>query len=105
MAAKGATYLSLLLVVSTSVLLALRLLASFPLPPEPLAIYPSLASLPEDSRSWKIYPEDFFEGGKYVTFPFGKVHSNIYHCFELLIYSRRFDIGLWDLRTGRRCEQ
>jgi len=73
MAAKGATYLSLLLVASTSVLLALRLLASFPLPPEPLAIYPSLASLPEDSRSWKIYPENFFEGGQYVTFPFGKV--------------------------------
>ncbi|KLO08642.1 alpha/beta-hydrolase [Schizopora paradoxa] len=73
MAVKGATFLSFLLVASTSALLAIRFLASFPLPPEPLAIHPSLASLPQDSRSWKIYPEDFFEGGQYASFPFGKV--------------------------------
>lgn len=33
----------------------------------------SLASLPNSSRSWAIYPEDFYQGGQYVTFPQGRV--------------------------------
>lgn len=104
MAVKGATLLSLLLVASTSVLLVIRFLASFPLPPEPLAIHSSLASLPEDSRSWKIYPEDFFEGGQYASFPFGKVCSVVLHGLSGELTCRRFAIGSWDLRTGRRFE-
>ncbi|PCH40703.1 alpha/beta-hydrolase [Wolfiporia cocos MD-104 SS10] len=34
---------------------------------------PSLASLPADSPSWDIYPEDFYEGGAYARLPQGTV--------------------------------
>jgi hypothetical protein len=52
---------------------AMYLLAAFPNPPETLNIYPSLASLPLSAKSWQIYPEDFFEGGAYVEFPYGRM--------------------------------
>ncbi|KAI5120314.1 hypothetical protein M0805_000374 [Coniferiporia weirii] len=71
--ANGAKYLSLSLIALPSFLLLLGFLASFPLPPVPVAVYPSLASLPNNSRSWRIYPEDFYDGGGYVSFPFGRV--------------------------------
>ncbi|THH10126.1 hypothetical protein EW145_g1541 [Phellinidium pouzarii] len=71
--ANGTKYLSLSLIALPSFFFILRFLASFPLPPVPVAVYPSLASLPRSSRSWKIYPEDFYEGGNYVSFPFGRV--------------------------------
>ncbi|KAL5527956.1 hypothetical protein ACEPAG_6757 [Sanghuangporus baumii] len=66
-------YLSVSLIAVPSFILLLRFLAAFPLPPEDVAVYPSLASLPKDSRSWNIYPENFYEGGNYVRFPFGRV--------------------------------
>lgn len=49
------------------------LLAAFPNPPETLNVHPSLASLPLDAKSWRIYPEDYYEGGAYVNFPYGRV--------------------------------
>ncbi|EJD01733.1 alpha/beta-hydrolase [Fomitiporia mediterranea MF3/22] len=73
MAHHSSTYLSLSMIAVPALLVVLRLLASFPLPPEPVAVYPSLASLPKDSHSWLIYPENFYEGGNYVNFPFGRV--------------------------------
>ncbi|KAH7923621.1 alpha/beta-hydrolase [Leucogyrophana mollusca] len=46
--------------------------ASFPPNPETV-IHPSLSSLPRSSPSWDIYPEDFYPGGAYATFSYGKV--------------------------------
>ena len=56
-----------------SLILFFRFLAAFPLVSEGVAAYPSLASLPNESLSWSIYPENFYEGGGYVDFPFGRV--------------------------------
>ena len=62
------------MVLVPSLILFIRFLAIFPLPMEEnVAVYPSLASLPKESRSWSIYPEDFYEGGDYVRLPFGRV--------------------------------
>ncbi|ESK84499.1 alpha beta hydrolase [Moniliophthora roreri MCA 2997] len=61
------------LLILPPLLLTGYLLASFPHPPEPLQIHESLASLPSESRSWTIYPEDFYEGGNYVSLPFGRM--------------------------------
>ena len=65
--------LTLLLLVIPPLLLGTYLLAAFPLPPAAVYVHPSLASLPPTSKSWTIYPEDFYPGGSYVTFPNGKV--------------------------------
>jgi hypothetical protein len=49
-------------------------LFSFPSDPKKILPDPSLASLPPDSRHWRIYPEDFYgKGGAYATFPQGRV--------------------------------
>ncbi|OBZ70488.1 hypothetical protein A0H81_09745 [Grifola frondosa] len=47
--------------------------AVFPHSPDTLQIQPSLAILPKTSASWSIYPENFFQGGAYVRFPYGTV--------------------------------
>ncbi|EGN94947.1 hypothetical protein SERLA73DRAFT_187220 [Serpula lacrymans var. lacrymans S7.3] len=47
--------------------------AGFPYPPDAPPIHPSLSSLPPSARSWSLYPEDFYEGGAYATFPYGRV--------------------------------
>ncbi|KAL0569725.1 hypothetical protein V5O48_012240 [Marasmius crinis-equi] len=65
--------LSYILLVLPPILLTGYLLVSFPHPPESLHIHPSLASLPSESKSWSIYPEDFYAGGGYVRFPYGRV--------------------------------
>jgi pimeloyl-ACP methyl ester carboxylesterase len=48
-------------------------MAAFPPPPGTVYIHPSLECLPATSKSWTIYPEDFYPGGGYATFPNGKV--------------------------------
>lgn len=65
--------LTLSLLFIPPLLLTAYLLASFPHPPEALYLHPSLASLPSTSKTWSIYPEDFYPGGAYVTLPYGKV--------------------------------
>ncbi|KAF9002318.1 Alpha/Beta hydrolase protein [Cyathus striatus] len=40
---------------------------------EPLYVHPGLSSLPRTSKSWEVYPEDFYEGGSYVRLPWGRV--------------------------------
>jgi len=49
------------------------LLTRFPDDPHKPTVYPSLASLPEDSEARQIYPEDFYPGGAYADMPYGKV--------------------------------
>ena len=86
MATKGAKFISLPLLCLPALYIMLRLLTSFPMPPQPVKVYPSLASLPLDSRSWKIYPEDFYEGGNYADFPFGRVRPSLFvHYWEGLV--------------------
>ena len=65
--------LTLSLLIIPPLLLTTYLLAAFPLPPAAVYVHPSLASLPPTSKSWTIYPEDFYSGGSYATFPNGKV--------------------------------
>lgn len=66
------TYSLLLLPI---LLLTIYFLAAFPNPPETVYLYPGLSSLPLSCKSWKLYPEDFYQGGAYASFPYGKVHS------------------------------
>ena len=76
MARQGAAhYLSLLLIALPALFFALRFLATFPLPPVPIAVYPSLAGLPAAVavRTHQIYSEDFYGGGSYVSLPCGRV--------------------------------
>ncbi|KAJ8517735.1 hypothetical protein ONZ45_g5096 [Pleurotus djamor] len=65
--------LTLTLLILPPILLTTYFFAAFPSPPEPLLIYPSLESLPKAHSSWDIYPEEFYDGGAYVKFPYGKV--------------------------------
>ncbi|KAI0053754.1 alpha/beta-hydrolase [Auriscalpium vulgare] len=65
--------LTLLLLVLPFCLLAAYLVAQFPHAPEITHIHPSLASLSHTSKSWDVYPEDFYDGGAYVTLPYGRV--------------------------------
>ncbi|KAF9265873.1 alpha/beta-hydrolase [Marasmius fiardii PR-910] len=65
--------LSYALLILPPLLLTGYFLVSFPHPPESLQIHPGLASLSKESKSWSIYPEDFYEGGNYVRLPFGRV--------------------------------
>ncbi|KIM77354.1 hypothetical protein PILCRDRAFT_76914 [Piloderma croceum F 1598] len=54
-------------------LLMLYTLSNFPNTPQTLpSVYHSLASLPKPCRSWDVYPDDFYPGGEYVTFPQGR---------------------------------
>ncbi|KII94579.1 hypothetical protein PLICRDRAFT_96811 [Plicaturopsis crispa FD-325 SS-3] len=56
------------------VLITVYFLAQFPGAPESLPlVYPSLASLPLESPSWSIYPEDFYPGGAYLQLPYGRM--------------------------------
>ncbi|KAF7984731.1 hypothetical protein HWV62_11666 [Athelia sp. TMB] len=60
-------------ILLTSLLLLFYTIASFPSSPHTVTtVHHSLAALPEACISWKIYPEDFYEGGAYVTLPQGK---------------------------------
>ncbi|KAK7042081.1 hydrolase-4 domain-containing protein [Favolaschia claudopus] len=58
-----------------SLLVASHALASCPLTPKhiPTPTDPGMSSLPLNSRSRIVYPEDFLEGGEYVQLPLGKV--------------------------------
>lgn len=81
MALRGAAhYLSLLLIALPSIFFVLRFLASFPLPPIPVAVYPSLSTLPPAvaERAHQIYPENFYGGGEYVSLPCGRVSSRVF---------------------------
>lgn len=61
--------LALALLVVPPLLAAIYIIASFPYPPAPLTILPSLSSLP---IAWSIYPDDYYAGGAYAPLPFGK---------------------------------
>jgi hypothetical protein len=65
--------LTLSLLILPPLILVAYFFASFPNPPEALPVYSSLASLPNTSRVWDIYPETFYNGGAYVKFPYGRV--------------------------------
>ncbi|KJA29628.1 hypothetical protein HYPSUDRAFT_195996 [Hypholoma sublateritium FD-334 SS-4] len=65
--------LTLSLLILPPLLLTTYFMAIFPSPPAPIFIHPSLASMPPTSKSWSIYPEDFYPGGGYAAFPNGKV--------------------------------
>ncbi|KAF8702342.1 hypothetical protein AX14_014407 [Amanita brunnescens Koide BX004] len=62
--------LTLTLLVVPPLLAAIYIIASFPYPPAPLTILPSLSSLP---IAWSIYPDNYYSGGAYAPLPFGKV--------------------------------
>lgn len=64
---------TLALLILPPILLAAYFLAAFPNPPEPIQVHSSLASLPPSSKTWSIYPEDFFPGGAYAELPYGRV--------------------------------
>ncbi|KAH6914587.1 Alpha/Beta hydrolase protein [Coprinopsis sp. MPI-PUGE-AT-0042] len=64
---------TLALLILPPILLATYFLAAFPNPPEPIQVHSSLASLPATSKSWSIYPEDYFPGGAYADLPYGRV--------------------------------
>lgn len=79
----GSSYFLLTVLAIPAIFLAARVLTTFPVPPEPVQAYPSLSSLPPDSRSWIIYPEDYYAGGNYVEFPMGRVSmSQVSHVFN-----------------------
>jgi len=65
--------LTLSLLILPPMLFAAFFLSAFPYPPEPVFIHQSLASLPRTAKTWSIYPDDFYPGGGYVTFPSGRV--------------------------------
>ncbi|PPQ92752.1 hypothetical protein CVT25_003861 [Psilocybe cyanescens] len=65
--------MTLALLVLPPLFITTYFMAAFPSPPAPITLHPSLASLPPTSRSWSIYPEDYFSGGGYAVFPAGKV--------------------------------
>lgn len=48
-----------------------------------MTVHQSLASLPSDSRSWSIYPEDFYPGGAYADLPYGKVCKQAVHISDI----------------------
>ena len=65
--------LTLSLLILPPLLLTTYFMAAFPLPPGTVYIHPSLECLPSTSKSWTIYPDNFYPGGGYATFPNGKV--------------------------------
>ena len=80
-------YISVSLLVLPPLLLTIGLFIRFPAPTT-VPIYPSLQSLPPSSRSWKIFPDTYYDGGAYVTFPNGKVC----HVFAF-IYTQNKRVG------------
>ena len=68
---------TLTLLILPAITLLVYFYTVFPHTPASLVIQPSLSSLSKDSRSWQIYAEDFFQGGAYVTFPYGRVSSPV----------------------------
>ncbi|KAF8160081.1 Alpha/Beta hydrolase protein [Pholiota molesta] len=65
--------LTLSLLILPPLLLTTYFMAIFPNPPAPVFVHPSLASMPLQSKSWSIYPEEFYPGGGYASFPNGRV--------------------------------
>ncbi|CCM07091.1 uncharacterized protein FIBRA_09418 [Fibroporia radiculosa] len=61
-----------LLALPAAVLVAYCLTA-FPHASSTRAVHPSLATLPNHSSSWEIYPDTFYKGGAYVNLPQGTV--------------------------------
>ena len=78
---------TLSLLVLPAVTLLIYFLTSFPHAPDSMIIHPSLSSLSKDARSWQIYSEDFFQGGAYVTFPYGRVCHTLPTFISLSFYS------------------
>jgi hypothetical protein len=70
--------ITLSMLIIPPLLLSTYFLANFPSPPESLNVHPSLSSLPPTCNSWNIYPEDLYEGGKYITLPHGTVRANVW---------------------------
>jgi hypothetical protein len=70
--------ITLSMLIIPPLLLSTYFLANFPSPPESLPVHPSLSSLPPTCNSWNIYPEDLYQGGKYITFPHGTVRANVW---------------------------
>ena len=64
--------ITLTLLVLPPLVLVIGLFIRFPAPTA-LTIYPSLQSLPPASRIWSVFPDTYYDGGAYVTFPNGKV--------------------------------
>ncbi|KAI0775860.1 alpha/beta-hydrolase [Trametes elegans] len=62
-----------LLLVGPAVVILAYFYTVFPHSPDTLYVHPSLATLPKSSPTWSIYPDDFYEGGAYVKFPYGTV--------------------------------
>lgn len=97
--------LSLAMLVIPPLLLVGYFLAAFPGPPTPMTVHQSLASLPSDSRSWSIYPEDFYPGGAYADLPYGKVCIRLCASLVLILTNCmwcRHGTGCLDQRRGRR---
>jgi hypothetical protein len=85
--------LTLSLLIIPPLLLTTYFLAAFPNPPEPTFLHTSLASLPATSKSWSIYPENYYPGGGYATFPYGRVCTAHGLADRVLTRSRRSDTG------------
>lgn len=66
-------FITLTLLILPTLTILLYFLTVFPHNPDSIIIHPSLSTLSKDSRSWQIYSSDFFDGGAYVTFPYGRV--------------------------------
>ncbi|KAF9226936.1 alpha/beta-hydrolase [Gyrodon lividus] len=60
------------LLVLPPLFLTVYLITGFPHPPSPPVIHTSLSGLPSSHSSWSVYPEDFYDGGAYVTLPRGR---------------------------------
>ena len=62
-----------ILISIPQLLLTTYFLAAFPNPQEPTFLHTSLASLSATSKSWSIYPDNYYPGGGYATFLSGRV--------------------------------
>lgn len=87
-------FITLTLLILPAVTIILYFLTVFPHNPDSIIIHPSLSSLSKDTRSWQIYPADFFEGGAYATFPYGRVSRIVNRLHARFINrSYRWDTG------------
>ncbi|KAJ3488514.1 hypothetical protein NLI96_g2794 [Meripilus lineatus] len=66
-------FVTLTLLILPAATIFLYFLTVFPHNPDTITVHPSLSTLSNDTRSWQIYPANFYEGGEYVTFPCGRV--------------------------------
>ncbi|KAF8627946.1 hypothetical protein AX17_006099 [Amanita inopinata Kibby_2008] len=86
--------LTLSLLVVPPLLAATYFFATFPHPPTPLTILPSLQALP---IAWSIYPDDFYAGGAYAPLPFGKARQPNHHlirmCTDYILQVRYWLLG------------